>query len=338
MGLFDIYYPAAQDLLDKMTLEEKVGQMFLARYPEKRVNEEIESHHPGGYIIFRNNLEGQTPHTMKLRLKNNQEASKVPLFLATDEEGGEVCRFSAVFRRERFRAPQEVAKDGLNKLILDTMDKIEFLQDFGVNVNLAPVCDMSDDPESFIYKRSMGMDPEGTGNAVASMVKCYNAQSIVSCLKHFPGHGNNEDTHKGEAIDSRTYQDLEDRDFIPFRKGIKADAPMVMVGHQILNSIHMGVPASCSRKVIGILRNEIEFSGVVITDDLAMGAIKKYKTPEEVAIEAVKAGNDMLISSDFRNQAGAVLNEVKAGEIQEEVVNIAVRRILACKMRYGIIK
>ena len=336
--VFSQYFEMAQKKLEGMSLEEKVGQIFLARYPKEGVSDEIKELAPGGYILFRDVLKGESEQSITKKIQDIQRSSKIPLFIATDEEGGAVCRFSAEFRSAKFLAPGEVYKKGLEELEENTIDKALFLKTFGVNLNLAPVCDISSDPTSFIFSRTLRVGPEETAKGISAMVKCYNESSMLSCLKHFPGYGENLDTHKVESSDSRLLSDLKSKDFIPFAAGIESGAPMVMISHQILDTIDQGVPASLSARMHEILRDTLKFSGIIITDSLSMGAIAGYKTSEEVAVQAVLAGNDMLLTSDLKKQKEAVVNAVRSGIIEESAINNSVKRIIAAKMSYSLMK
>ena len=158
---------------------------------------------------------------------------------------------------------------------------------------------------------------------------------ISSCLKHFPGYGNNVDTHTGSAYDKRSYETFTSSDYLPFISGIKAGVPSIMVSHNVMESVDSTYPASLSKKVItGELRDKLNFSGIVITDDLAMDAVKSYVTDGSAAVLAINAGNDMIITSDFETMFKEVLKAVNSGIIEQETINNAVRRIIAWKHAY----
>ncbi len=339
--IFEDYYSQAEKLLENMTIEEKVGQMFLARFPESDVMQEIQLEKPGGYILFGRDFKGETQKSIIDKLNECQEISNIPLILGVDEEGGTVVRVSnyKAFRKSKFLSPQDLFKQGgLEAIIKDSTEKTTLLKKLGLNMNLAPVADVSTNPLDFIYKRSYGKSAEETAKYVSEIIKTMESDGIISTMKHFPGYGNNVDTHTGVAIDERSYEIFETADFLPFKSGIEAGGPTILVSHNIVKSMDPDNPASLSTKVHNILRNELEFSGLIITDDLAMDAVKDYTENGEAAVQAVLAGNDMIISSNFKVQKQEVLNAIKEGIIDEELINIAVRRILACKYSYGIIK
>ena len=340
--IFGNYYDKADELLKTMTLEEKVGQMFLARYPgSASALNEIKTQHPGGYVLFAKDFSGKNKNTMASELSNNQSNSNIPMFLAVDEEGGTVVRVSnyTAFRNSKFKSPQELYKTGgLQAMLEDSTEKSNLLKSIGLNMNLAPVVDIPTNTASFIYARSFGKNAQETAELTESLIKRMNEDNMISSMKHFPGYGDNVDTHTGIAIDTRDYVSFQKNDFIPFESGINANAPTIMVNHNIVNSMDKTKPASLSENVHRILREELDFSGLIITDDLAMQAVRKYVTNGEAAVQAVIAGNDMIISSDFRTQKQQVINAVKNGRISEDTIDTAVRRILACKYAYGLIK
>lgn len=344
VSLNDIYskfYNKATEILNNMTLEEKVGQLFLARYPEEDANTEIEENHPGGYILFAKDFINETKDSIISKLKHNQENSKIKMILGVDEEGGTVTRVSKYkqFRNTKFKSPQELFNEGgMNKIIDDSAEKSNLLKELGINMNLAPVVDISTNPKAFIYDRTLGKSPEETAEYTKNIVQSMNEHGIISTLKHFPGYGDNIDTHTEIATDERPYESFINTDFIPFRSGIEAGAPTVLVNHNIVKSMDPNFPASLSDNVHRILREDLKFSGLIITDDLAMNAVKSYVENGQSAVRAVLAGNDMIISSNFTKQRDEVLEAIKDGTISEDIINRAVIRILACKMNYGIIK
>ena len=334
-------YIKAEKLLKKMTIEEKVGQMFLVRYPKSGVLTQIKNYHPGGYILFSRDFDGKTKSQMIKELKQNQSTSKINLILGVDEEGGKVVRVSnhKAFRSSKFLSPQELWKIGkLQAILKDSKEKSELLKSIGLNMNLAPVVDVPKNSSSFIYSRSYGKDAKGTATYAAEVVKTMNASNMISVMKHFPGYGDNIDTHTGIAVDKRDYETFQNRDFLPFQKGIEAGAPCVLVSHNIVNCMDKERPASLSKNVHQILRKDLNFSGLIITDDLAMDAVKGYVENGEAAVQAVLAGNDMIISSSFVKQKNEILLAVRNGKIEEEIINTAVKRVLAYKYYFGIIK
>ena len=332
-SLFKKYYKKARKLVSEMTLEEKVGQLFLVRY-EKNDIEYLSNFNPGGYILFAKDFDNHTKDSMKEELSNDQKLSKYPLILGVDEEGGYVTRISRFkeFRDEKFKSPREYYNEGGFQLVEQTEnEKAELLKELGLNLNLAPVADVSTNPDDFINIRTFGSDATTTADYISKMVDYANNNKINSCLKHFPGYGNNVDTHTGVAIDNRSYEEISTNDYLPFKSGIEHNVPCVLVSHNVVNSIDNSLPSSLSKKVIDELRQKLEFSGIIITDDLDMEAVKAYAENNEAATLAINAGNDMIITSDFINMRSEVLESIKNNKIEEDTINKAVLRVIAWK-------
>lgn len=337
--LFGLYYEKAEQIMKTMTLEEKIGQMFYARYP-LNPDEEILNDNPGGYILFAKDFKNETKESMLNKINKNQENSKIKMFFGVDEEGGTVVRVSKYknFRSTPFLSPQALYNEGGFDLVLSDLDeKIELLKGIGINTNFAPVVDLPTKEDSYIYKRSFGLDINNTTEYSSLVIKKMNENKMLSVLKHFPGYGDNKDTHTGIAIDNRTLEYLKEYDFKPFLEGIKEGSPIILVNHNIITNIDEKHPASISKKIHEILRNDLNFTGIIITDDLNMDAIKEYADNKTAAVEAVLAGNDMIISSDFVNQKNEILDAIKNGVIDENLINKAVMRVISCKLAYGII-
>ena len=333
-GLFSQGYPQAQVELEKMTLEEKVAQVFLFRCPSEGALSTVQTYQPGGFMLFAKDFDGKTADQVRMELESYQNASKIPLFLAVDEEGGTVVRVSRNpnLAPNRFESPQQVFEQGgMQAIVEDTVQKTQLLQSLGVNVNLAPVADVSINPGDFMCARTFGQDAPGTAEYVKTSVKTYNQQRMACALKHFPGYGNNVDTHTGMAQDHRPLETFTDSDFLPFEAGIAEGVPMILVSHNIVTCMDPDRPASLSPEVHRILREDLGFTGLILTDDLAMEAIPDYTGGENPCAAALNAGNDLLLSSNVQEDYNALLEAVQNGTVTEERLNEAVLRILAMK-------
>ena len=332
-GIFKNYYNKASKIVDKMTIEEKVGQLFLVRYNKNDV-EYLSNFYPGGYILFAKDFQNHTKDSLRKEIEHDQELNKYKLIIGVDEEGGYVTRVSRfpAFRSEKFASPRTYYEQGGYDL-LEKMEneKATLLKEIGINLNLAPVADISTNENDFINNRTFGRDAKETSNYIKNMVKYANNNKINSCLKHFPGYGNNEDTHTGMAIDNRNYETFKENDYLPFIAGIEENVPCILVSHNIMMSVDNTYPSTLSEKVIKELRDTLGFTGIIITDDLSMDAVKKYVEDSSAATLAINAGNDMLITSDFISMKNEVLNSLKEGKIKEETINKAVTRIIAWK-------
>ena len=325
-----------EEILSGMTLEEKVGQMFLARMPDSAAYY-AETYQLGGYVLFDVDFNGYSQEEVIERIDSCQAVSKIPMIMSVDEEGGTVTRVSDYFRDSRFMSPRDVyAEGGWSGIVSDTIEKCELLKELHLNMNLAPVCDLADDYGDFMYDRSFSGDAQEAANFIGWTISTMNQQGIGSSLKHFPGYGNNVDTHTGMAIDYREAQEYYDYDLVPFMEGIEMGASSVMVSHNIVTCFDDYYPASLSPEIHRILREDLGFEGVIITDDLVMGAIQDFCGEVNSAVYAVEAGNDMLISTNFESQFESIMAAIDEGRITEERINESVRRILTMKINMGL--
>lgn len=336
-GIFKKYYEAAYKKLSSMSIDKKIGQMLLVRMDDTKVESIINDYHVAGFVMFSKDFKGKSKEEVKSEIDEYQKLSKIPLIFSVDEEGGTVVRISSnkSLRREPFKSPQDIYNEsGMDGIISDTKEKSELLSSLGVNLNLAPVADVSTDSRDFIYDRSFGKNADETSKYVKNVVNTYNESSMGSCLKHFPGYGNNVDTHTGISIDTRDYSVFETSDFLPFKAGIESGVPSILVSHNIVKSMD-DKPASLSKKVHEILRNDLNFTGVIITDDLAMDAISKYV--DNANVEAVKAGNNLLITTDYETSFNDIKEAYNNSEISEKEINKAVFKVLALKYSLGVL-
>ena len=330
-------------LLSAMTVEEKVGQLFFARCPTANQAELAAAYHLGGYLLFGRDFKDAagnwlTQPQVTERIASYQSA--IPLLIGVDEEGGTVARATRnpnLFP-QKLKSPQAVFKNGgLEAVAQDALSVNRGLLALGINVNFAPVADVSTDPAAFIYDRTFGQDAQSTARYIQTAVTAMNEAGIGSVLKHFPGYGDNADTHTGIAVDKRPLEQFEAADFLPFRAGIAAGAGSVLVSHNIVTSMDDTLPASLSPAVHRILRDELGFDGVILTDDLAMDAVEAYAEDGSVAVLAVLAGNDMVVTTDFETQIPAVLAAVEAGDIPMETIDRAAERVLLWKYDLGLL-
>lgn len=328
-----------------MTLEEKVGQLFFVRCPETGAAEDVKSYHLGGLLLFSRDYKDAngnylTKDAFTAAVQSYQDAADIPLLIGSDEEGGTVTRASrnGNLFSSPLASPQELyASLGMDGLLSTVLSYNQTLREIGVNVNFAPVCDVSIDRSNFIYARSFGKDAQTTADYIAKAVTEYEAAGVACVLKHFPGYGNNVDTHTGIAVDERTYESFETADFLPFSAGIAALAPFVLVSHNIVNCMDDTLPASLSPKVHEVLRGTLGFDGLIVTDDLAMDAVSSYAQNGSAAVLALLAGNDMIVTTDYREQIPQVIFAVERGELDEREIDAHVYRVLHEKQALGLI-
>lgn len=325
--------------ISNMTLEEKVGQMFYVRCPDEDAVKQVSEYNIGGYILFGRDFDGKTKDEVINDIQSYQDEADIPLLIGVDEEGGTVVRVSSNpnLRETPFLSPKDTySNGGWDAIEQDANDKADLLLSLGINVNMAPVCDMTSDEYGFMYDRSFSSDVDMEDRYVRTVVETSKAKKLGTVLKHFPGYGNNSDTHTGIAYDDREYSEFENTDFKPFYQGIESGADCILVSHNIVNCMDSEYPASLSQKVHNILRNDFKFDGVIMTDDLIMDAITEFTGDEAAAVTAAKCGNDLLCCSSVETQYPAVLEAVQNGEIPESQVDASVKRILKWKQNLGI--
>lgn len=330
-------------LLSSLTLEEKVGQLFFVRCPAGSAVEDISAYHLGGYILFGRDTQDKTANDLIQTIRLYQDAAAIPLLIGVDEEGGTVVRVSSNphLRRAKFKSPQKLfASGGMEAVLADAHEKDTLLHALGFNVNLVPVADVSTSSGDFINARAFGQDAAATADYVSAVTAQMDRDGMGGVWKHFPGYGDNADTHTGIAVDQRPMETFETCDLLPFRAGMAADSGgtfAVLVSHNIVQCMDPELPASLSPAVHEILREALGFDGVVMTDDLAMEAVSAYAGDGAVAVMALEAGNDLIITTDYRTQIPRVVEAVENGTLAEETVDSACRRVLAWKCRLGLL-
>ena len=332
-----------EKLLGSMTLEEKVGQLFFVRCPAENAAEDVQTYHLGGYILFGRDTKDKTANELIQAIQSYQDNASIPLLIGVDEEGGTVVRVSSnpCLRSSKFQSPQKLfASGGMERITADAREKDVLLEALGFNVNLAPVADVSTNSSDFIYPRAFGQDAAATADYVSAVTAQMAADGMGSVLKHFPDYGDNADTHTGIAVDERPYEDFVNSDFLPFSAGFQSGGAMtaVLVSHNIVECMDGELPASLSPNVHRVLREELGFDGVVMTDDLAMEAVSAYAGDGAVAVMALEAGNDLVLTTDYRTQIPKVIGAVENGTLSEEAINTACRRVLRWKQALGLLE
>lgn len=318
-------------ILEGLTLEAKVRQMLLV-HGSATISTRTAADY-AGYIFFADFFRDRTPDEVRTLLEKINSRTNVPfpMLFAVDEEGGTVNRISGFsqYRETKFPSPRKIYQQaGLSGLVLDTRDKAMFLKGLGINFNLAPVADVSSDPESFIYPRTLGLSTDETASAIRAMILTMTEENILSSLKHFPGYGDNVDTHQAIAVDDSTMPDLEQR-LKPFQAGIDAGADTLMVSHIIIRAFDENVPASLSGKAHAYIRQVMGFNGVILTDDLQMKGLTQITDDPFAA--AVLAGNDLLITDEPDQAVQSIIKAVEDQVISEGQIEASVLRVLTLK-------
>lgn len=338
-----------EDAVAAMTLEQKVAGLFFIE-PEQltgvsqvvqagdSTKEALGKYPVGGLIYFKQNI--QSEEQLTKMLSNTVSYSAFPLFLGVDEEGGKVARVADALQLENVGPMADIGETQDAQAAFTANQKIgSYLASYGFNVDFAPVADvLTNADNSVIGDRAFSGDPNIAAQMVSGAVEGLQSSGVSACIKHFPGHGDTAaDSHTGAAETTRNKEEMEATEFLPFKAGIEAGVDMVMVGHISAPELNGGdkIPASISEDVITqILRNELGFDGIVITDAMNMGAITEYYESDVAAIMALKAGADMvMMPENFVMAYEGVLKAVQDGTISEERVNDSLKRIYRVKLR-----
>ncbi len=342
-----------QSLLDttlsSMTLTEKCYQLLVVS-PEaltgigtaiqagETTRQALSSHPVGGIMYLAKNLKSK--EQTALMLDNTRQYAKIPPFLSVDEEGGKVARVADTLGTSQFSPMFTYREEGAETAYTNAAAIAKDLKSLGFSQNYAPVADIWTNPENqVIADRAYSDSPEKAAELVAAAVKGFQEHGIIATLKHFPGHGDTkEDTHAQTAYSHKTLEELRACEFLPFQAGIAAGADFVMCAHITVPEIDT-VPAVFSKALItDILRNELGFQGVILTDAMEMKAISDHYSSDIAAVKALQAGCDMILCpEDMELAVQGITDAVSAGELSEERINQSVRRILSVKEKYGLL-
>lgn len=342
-----------EELFASWTLEEKVAQLFFVT-PEAltgqgtvtEVDDQVRrgytTYPVGGVILMKKNLTG--PEQTKTMLQElqmlSQETMEVPIFLGVDEEGGTVARVASntAFGVENVGNMADIGATGDSNKAYEAGQKVgAYLQELGFNLDFAPVVDILTNPENTLMKkRSFGSDAATVSSMAEQFRKGLEEQGVLACVKHFPGHGDTkEDSHEGFAFTDKTLEELRQEELVPFKAQIDKGVSFVMAGHiSAPNILGDSCPSSLSKVMItDVLRGELGYEGIVITDALNMGAIAENYSSGEAAVMAFQAGVDILLMpKDFQAAYQAVLDAVHSGEISQEWLEESLVRILKVKL------
>lgn len=344
----------AKDITKEMSLKNKIGQLFMVSVYQldeaesknqtsvtDNMKKTLKKYPAGGVVMFAKNID--TRDQTKKMIKELQKASYVPLFMAVDEECGTVSRIASnpKMKMTSYPCAQEVGKTYSDKQIAKMgQTQGKELKELGFNMNLAPVADvLTNQNNTEIGDRSFGTDCKKVASIVSTLIKNMQKQQISATLKHFPGSGETGgDTHRGSTETYQTIETLRDKDFRPFKSGMKAGVDAVMVSHLMLSNVtDEKEPSSLSSRVVSdILRDELEYSGIIMTDAMNMKAITDNYSAAEASIKAIQAGVDLIVMPDnYKEAYNAVYKAVKSGKIKESRIDKSVRRIIYTKLKRG---
>lgn len=333
--------------IDKMTIEEKVGQMVIVGVEGETFNPSIEKmiqdYHVGGFIFMGKSIKS-TAQLLELvnSIKTANSKNKISLFLSIDQEGGRVDRMPKEFNR--YPSNKEIGKINSEELSYNIGSTIAYeISSFGFNMDFAPVLDINSNPKNpVIGDRSFGTSPQLVKSLGIETMRGIQGGNIIPVVKHFPGHGDTSvDSHVGLPKVNKDLEQLNDFELIPFKEAIKNNVDGVMIAHILLPKIDSKFPATLSSIIINdILREQLGYKGIVITDDMTMGAIAKNYKIGEAAVKSVAAGSDIiLIAHDYKKGTEAItsiINAVNDGRITMERIDESLYRVLKLKEKYDL--
>ena len=341
---------AVAEKMEHMTVEEKVGQMLMMDFRKnpddsgmtalsEDVAQKIADYHLGGIILFAENLD--TAEQTKELVSDMQKAADMPLLIGIDEEGGMVSRLDKS-QIQHTSIPNAKDMNGDTAQAEAAGKEIgSVLSELGINVDFAPIADIHTNPENTVIgDRAYGTDAQTVADMASAFAKGLESEGVSATAKHFPGHGDTgTDSHDGMAVSEHDLQRLQEVEFVPFHRLADEGIDLMMVGPITMpNVTDDGLPASLSKEAIDLLRDELDYDGIVITDAMNMGAIVDYYPDGEAAVKAVEAGVDIvLMPADLDDAYNSLCEAVQTGEISENRLDESVERILSLKYDKGML-
>lgn len=332
-------------MIEAMTLEEKIGQLLIVGLEGTNISQrdidQMEINKVGGFILFSRNIENKSQVIGLLNSLKSNNNNDIPLFLSVDEEGGIVSRLKNIY------------KNLPNAAVLGKMDdeQLSFdygevqglkLKSLGFNLNFAPVMDINSNPDNpVIGNRAFGSVPDVVLRHGRAVSKGMEAQGIIPAIKHFPGHGDTKtDSHISLPIVDKDYGEIMQMELVPFKE-MSDEADMIMIGHLLFPKIDSEYPATMSSNIINeILREDLGYDGVIVTDDITMGAIVQNYSIEDAAVKFLSAGGDILLVCHGEENPDIIINRIKeaiqSDELNMEDIEEKVYRILTLKDKYHI--
>lgn len=331
-------------IIENMTIEEKIGQLLMCDFRtnadgtgmtelSETAAEDIVNYHLGGVILFAENLD--TEEQTKTLISDIKALSDLPMFIGVDEEGGLVSRLN------KSNIPHEVIGEAASFGTVEEAGRVgtvigETLYDLGFNVDFAPVADVNTNPENTVIgTRAFSSDPQIAAKMVGAFVASIEETGVYGCVKHFPGHGDTAgDSHDGSVYVNHDLERLETVEFLPFIEGIEKGVEFVMVGHiQTPNATSDGLPATLSKESVDLLRNNLGYDGIVITDAMNMQAIAQYYGAGEACVMSILAGVDIvLMPADYKEAYESLMTAYDEGRLRDERLEESLVRILTAKL------
>jgi beta-N-acetylhexosaminidase len=333
--------------IDQMTLVEKIGQMVIVGLEgtsmQANAKEMIESYKIGGFILYKNNITDAVQASILLnQLKGTNYSNIAPLWLSVDQEGGRVSRLPESF--PKIPSAEDIGRKDQPEYSYQVGQQLaEDIRSLGFNMNFAPVLDINSNPNNpVIGSRSFGTEPQIVIRHGIQTMKGIQSKQVVPVVKHFPGHGDTSvDSHLELPVISKSIDELQAFELLPFADAIKQQADAIMIAHLLIPQIDEHSPASLSDKIIRqLLRAQLQFDGVVITDDMTMGGITNHYDIGEAAVKSVSAGSDIILVGHNYNQQITVLRALKQsaedGRLKMKAIDDSVYRIIRLKLKYNL--
>ncbi|QEN03484.1 glycoside hydrolase [Thiospirochaeta perfilievii] len=337
-----------EEILEQMSLEERVGQLFIIQIRgytrvDSQLKAFIQKYKPGGIILFSNNIENN--EQVSTLIKDLQSINSLPMFIAVDEEGGIVSRLGKEKNVDVTHLPPALTIGNKNNPRLAYVEgKIlgRELTALGFNMDMAPVADVNTNPQNpVIGNRTYSANQHIAGEMVVNVIKGMREEGLISVIKHFPGHGDTKtDSHLGAVVSPHNIDRLNQIEFVPFKRGIDSGVDVIMTAHIIMPGIsNLPLPSTLNPEILtGILRNELGFNGLIMTDALDMGAITDNFSTKEAVTLGIEAGVDLLlIPANQKIGIESLIESVKNGEISEDRVNESALRILRLKQKSNLL-
>lgn len=330
----------ARKLLGEMTLEQKVGQMFFAT--DGVDGETAGEYGLGGVFFGADQLANLNKSDVSALMRGYDAENEIPVFLGVGEEGGTAVTVSGHpnLRPRGFLSPRElITTGGMGFVDTDTREKSDFLRGLGFNMNFAPVCDVVTEVTAMMYDRAAPGDADDVARYAETVITAMNERRMIGVLKYFPGYGDQRSV--GDAvvpIDKRSLEELYSTALPPFVRAIDGGAEAVLMGNSVVSAVDTEKPAVLSRKVHDLLRRELGFEGLIISGGLQTEGMRRYGDSGSLAVQAVQAGSDMIMTNDYAEQIDAVARAVRSGTIAIERIDESVLRILQLKIKFGMVE
>lgn len=341
-GIFSKNYEKAYAYMQDMSKEQMVGQLIIGTCPTDDTASTVVSRYAlGGYFFTADNFSAVTQDSLKELISSYQSSASTKMIMSVEEEGGAVTAVSDLdaFMEYAFDSPRNIfAEGGMSALKDSETQKATMLSSVGINLNIAPVCDMAEDFTQIMYSRSLGGTVTETAQYVENTTTISQDKGVSVALKHFPGYGTIPDTYLPVVTDDREASTFAANDFVPFQAGIDKGAHCVLMSNVLVQKMDPTCIASLSDYMHTILRNELKFTGLIITDNLNNADYSEYSNGKDVYVQAVLAGNDMIMVDEIDSAYNAILSAVNDGTISEDVLKKACMRVLAYKYTAGIMQ